>query len=98
LNFNATGNVLVYNGTNGSNGVNGLNGLNGRDGTNGINGLNGINGKDGTNGNQGAPGVAGQVVYVDPPLMTGLKSLLHSYNYDCPYCFHGRNACNFSQK
>jgi hypothetical protein len=71
--FNATGNVFLYNGTDGSNGLNGAdfnatgnimvyngtNGLNGQNGLNGINGTNGVNGKDGTDGKDGTNGTNG---------------------------------------
>ncbi len=72
-NFNATGNVLIYNGTNGVNGqdfnatgnvlvyngTNGLDGANGINGMNGLNGANGINGKEGATGSQGPAGTQG---------------------------------------
>jgi hypothetical protein len=66
--FNATGNILLYNGTDGTNGINGLNFnatgnvlvYNGTNGLNGINGLNGLNGIDGTNGINGVNGINGK--------------------------------------
>lgn len=65
--FNATGNVFLYNGTDGTNGLNGLNFnatgniflYNGTNGLNGQNGVNGLNGKDGTNGVNGKNGANG---------------------------------------
>ena len=73
LNFNATGNILLYNGTDGLNGQNGLNGMNGTNGINGTNGLNfnatgnvllyngtnGLNGQNGLNGVDGTNGING---------------------------------------
>ena len=70
LDFNATGNVLVYNGTDGLNGKDGANGINGLDfnitgsvlvynGTDGLNGKDGANGISGINGANGVNGKDG---------------------------------------
>ncbi len=71
--FNVTGHLFIYNGTDGLNGKDGINGTdgidgyNGIDGINGANGINGINGKNGTNGVNGADGAQG------PPGSQGLQ-------------------------
>ena len=68
--FNSTGNVFVYNGTDGVNGQGGLNGTNGTNGVNGTDGVNGLdfnatgtefvyNGTDGLNGQNGVNGING---------------------------------------
>ncbi|MGO8807718.1 MAG: hypothetical protein ACLQO7_14205 [Candidatus Bathyarchaeia archaeon] len=73
LNFNETGNVFMFNGTDGTNGLNGVdfnatgnmfvsngtNGLNGQNGLNGKDGTNGANGTNGTNGTNGSNGASG---------------------------------------
>jgi Collagen triple helix repeat (20 copies) len=64
LDFNATGNVLVFNGTDGLNGKDGTNGING------INGVNGLNGKDGANGAQGPAGSQGLQGTIQPIIVT----------------------------
>ena len=69
--FNATGTVIVNNGTDGQNGLNGLPGVNGLDGQdfnatgnvlvyNGTDGQNGLNGANGINGVNGANGINGK--------------------------------------
>jgi len=70
--FNATGSVLVYNGTDGLNGKDGINGINGINGANGINGKDGANGAPGLPGTQGQQGTTGQVVvYSKPATISG---------------------------
>ncbi len=70
-NFNATGNIIINNGTDGLNGLNGANGVNGLNGQNfnatgnvlvynGTNGLDGTNGINGLNGANGASGINGK--------------------------------------
>jgi hypothetical protein len=69
--FNATGNIIVNNGTDGQNGLNGLPGINGLNGQdfnatgnvlvyNGTDGANGISGANGINGVNGANGINGK--------------------------------------
>jgi hypothetical protein len=70
--FNATGNVLVYNGTDGLNGEDGLNGINGINGINGKNGTNGLNGAQGPPGSQGLQGTTEQVIITEPNKTDGI--------------------------
>ena len=88
LDFNATGTMLLYNGTNGLNGVNGTNGSDGINGINGTNGLNGANGKDGVDGLNGADGKTwtGDV---------GGIPVANSYGYETPWWFYATLAVGF---
>lgn len=82
--FNATGNIIVNNGTDGSNGLNGLPGLNGMNGQdfnatgnvlvyNGTNGVNGLNGANGINGVNGANGINGKDGATGPQGLPGTQ-------------------------
>ena len=83
-NFNATGNIIINNGTDGLSGLNGLpgaDGLNGQDFNatgnvliyNGTDGVNGLNGTSGINGVNGANGINGKDGATGPQGLPGAE-------------------------
>ncbi len=88
LDFNATGAVFLYNGTDGLDGVNGTSGKDGKDGMNGMDGLNGSDGKDGVNGVNGADGKSWTEYVSSIPNSNG-------YGYEIPWWFYAILSVGF---